>query len=815
MWDDIIIAYRRLLRNGGSTLMIVVLLAMAIGANACVFSIVYGLLYKPLPYPSQERLVFLSARSSKMGIDLGWSAPYLDAVARETKTLDTVAGYRLKDVALSDNNGRFAGTARAIVTQPQLLSLLGARPALGRLLQPDDARVGASPSVVISWDLWKSRYGGAPDAIERYLRMGDQNYRIVGVLPQNFGFPQLDRQVWLPLGFQDAERLPSQAGAFTDLQAVGRLRPAQSMSGATSEMMSLATRDPALQAIAKEIGLELGARPMRSIWVEQRETSLKFMMLAVLLILVVTLANVCNLYILRLLRRRQELAVLEAVGAGLARRFRQMLCEVILLCLAAAMIGAVLTPLGLTVLRHFDVLPNDTPQVIGGDLATAAFIAIIWLAVVVAMTASGFSLQRQNIYEVLRQTGNGQTASPRAQRVRKVLVVGQVALTLILLFGTGLLLRSSQELLNEDVGFERTKMLIGRLQPFETPSDEQATRQRAALGSWTETVSGTSGIEAVGLASATPFGENIYVERFLPQDFGFVDLQSQPSAYTSYVSAKYFSALGLPVKKGRAFTEQEARASAAVAIIDANLAKKYFSGDPIGRTVSVTSPESVVPTELTVVGVVGAAKQRSLGSEDEYPTLYRPEHVPYRVHGIPVDEVEILVRTHQEPGALIGMLERQMAQFAPDLRFVRLISMEERISDTIKDRLRLNALLQILGAIATLLAAVGLYGVLSYMVSMRYREFGVLQALGANSSYLMRDVFIRGGRLIGMAFAVGLPLACILGVLLRSQLYHVSALDPVSLLAVVALFSVVGLIANWGPAYRASKIRPIDALRTE
>ncbi|MGH8760221.1 MAG: ABC transporter permease, partial [Burkholderiales bacterium] len=657
---------------------------------------------------------------------------------------------------------------------------------------------------------------GSTSVLGRSIRIDGHEHTIIGVLPKASGFPERDRQLWIPLLVSEVERSLAEAGSFTDIRAVARLKAGQSMPAAAAEMTRLVRAEPALAGIANEIGLEFAAKPIRYVWIGEREFSLKLMLLAVLIVFVVTAANICNLYLLRLLKRRQEMALLEAVGASYGRRLRQICCEVLLLCLAGACAVSALLPLGLALLRHFDVLPVGVPQVIGADLATLAFIVAmtVLLAMVMVMVSSGLGLQRQNIYEVLRQTGNGQTAGPRAHRLRQVLVVGQVVLTLVLLFGAALLLRSSYLLLNEDVGFERTSLLVGQLRPLDVTSLLDTERQRASLANWAATTQSMPGVEAVAMASTAPFGENVSVTPFVPSGNVSANQRSQPGAYTTFVSNDYFRALQLPILRGRSFTESETRTGAAVAVIDADLARRYFDGvDPLDQFVSIG--ENGKSVELRVVGVAATARQRSLQDRDEYPTMYRPSEVPYRLESVPVDEVEVVILARQAPHAVLAPLQAQLGRLAPDFRFAQLITMEQRIADTIKDRLRLNALLQIFAAIATLLAAIGIYALLSYSVTMRSREFGVRQALGADRLHVMGVVFGQGLKLLGIAMFVALPVSYLLGLLLSPQLYRVGALDPLSLLGVFCVFGLIGIIANWGPARRAAKISPMDALRSD
>lgn len=813
MLDDFLIAYRRMVRSKGSSLAVILLLATALGASACMFAVANGLLWKPLPYPHSDRLVSLDVSSGKMGIPLGWSIPYLDQVLRRTSTLASVAGYRSGDVALVDDRGGFTGSTRAITAQPSIFRMLGLQAVQGRLLVDDDTAKGAAPVAVIGWELWSSRYGAATSAVGSTIRVSGRDHLIVGVLPRESGFPSGNVQLWLPLELSEASRDPRNAGSFGDLRAMALMRPGVRALAVDREMMQLARGEPTLKSIADHIALKLEAVPLRRVWVGDREQSVKSMLLATLMVFAVTLANVCNLFMLRLLWRRQESAMLQALGADRLRRMRQLLFEAAMLSGLAAVLALMMAPLGLSVLRHFDILPADLPVAVGIDAATLVLLSAMTAVVAGLLAACSLLFGTQSVYEVLRQTGNGQTASRSAHRAREVLVVVQITMTLVLLLGTALLMRSSHNLLAQEIGFQREGRLVGTLASLDPGDESQYPLDRSRLAQWASEVAALPGVAAVGMASSAPFGDVVSVAGFRRPGTGNDAPDQQPSAYVSFVSPGYFRALGLPVRRGRAFTDEEARSAAPVSIVDEELARNHFgTEDPIGRTLTLNQDAGVM-LETTVVGVVGVIRQRTLFGRDEYPSVYVPETVPYRVRGIPSDGLEVVIRG-SAPEALARGLPARLERTTRTFRFTRLVTLQERVADTIIDRLRLNGLLQILGAIALVLTAVGLYATLFYMVTMRYREFGIRKALGASAERLMVDVLRKGARLMAISFALALPLSFALGRLLEPRLFGVSAIDPLSLAAVFGIFAVVGLAANAWPAYRASRASPMDALRS-
>lgn len=812
--DDIGAGIRKMTRKPGSSAFIVLLLATAIAINACVFSVVYGMLWKPLPYPSQDSLVQLTTRSVKMGIELGWSTPYLDAVSRNTEQLTEISAYRRKQASISDLDDARAQTADVLMIQPRLLALLSARAELGRLLADDDAKEGAEPVALVSSALCGSRFGGSDQALDERIDIDGKTYRIVGVLPETFTFSDRSIQAWLPLGFSEAELSLDNAGSFGSMRAIARLKGSATRQSAAAEMAKLIRSDDALKGIADQIDLQVSVLPLRSIWLDGRDRSLKSILIAALLVFGVTVANVYNLFVLRLLQRRQELALLEAVGATRANISRRIAAEAVALSLTATLLAFFAVPLGIATLRHYDVFPEGMPQEIGFDFQTVLGIFAMFIGAAAIMASGSLAFRGQKVYEVLRQTGNGQTAASRVQKLRQWLVIGQVAATFALLFGTALLARSSQKLLGEDVGFDRTQQLIATIQPGDAAELDPAT-VRSQIGAWLNAMGKSPGIQAVGLSSSAPFSENVTLGAFQGSRSGGSSREDLPKAYLAYINADYPRAIGLTILKGRSFTAAEAAQQAPVVMVDEDLASRYFPGvDPQGGTIRVADSETGELIAVSIVGVVRRIRQRTLTNRDEYPSIYLPSSVPYAIPGIPLNSVEAVVRA-EHPQQVSSLAEQALGNASASLKLSRVSTMESRISHTIMDALRLDSLLKILSALTILITSAGLYALMANIVAMRSREFGIRQALGASARDLLFGVLSQGGRLLLHAFAMGLPIALLVGSLLKSRLHEVSAYDPFSLATVCILLFVIGTLANLAPALRASRVKPIEALCTD
>jgi predicted permease len=813
MFRDLRFALRRLTRSFGFSATVVLLLGLALGANGCLFSVIYGLLYKPLPFANADRIVSIDTRLANMGFNVGLSVPLLDTIAANSKTLDGAVAYRARTISDGEHEGDTASTYNAGILQPALLNLLGARPQLGRLLGDDDAREGAARSVMISWDFWQNHYAGAPDAIGRTLRLADGDYRIVGVAQRDFGFPQTSTQLWLPLVFKTTDRGTAQAGSFGDLQAIARLHDGATRADADGELKSLAGNLDGLKEIIDLVGLQVKAMPLRSLWLGERRTGLELMLLAVALVLLVTTANIANLYIARLLGRRQELAVLDALGAGPWSRLRQTIAETLTLCLAAVAVGVLTMPLGLTLLARFDLIPLDAPQHIGIDTMTIAFMLALAVALALVLAACSLWLQPSNLSSAIK-SGARQTGSRTAQRARGALIVAQIGLTAALLVGVGLLLRSSQRLLAEDVGFERDRLTIAGIEGIAPSTGDAAADAKAAesakpvLREFVERVRALPGVTAVSLASLAPFGWSMSVSNYVLPGEDENDAATRKTANRSVIGAEYFSALGAGMTRGRPFSAEETRTQAPVAIVDADFAAHMFGGrDAIGEKMRIAFNDKDGLREVTIVGVAPTLKLRALEEKAERPTVFVPSEYPLNS--------ALLVRTSGDAALLAEPIRRAFHELLPRAKLSDVTPMRDRIADTLRERRRLNVLLGLLGAMTLTLAAVGLYAVLTYSVRMRRAEFGVRMAIGASTSRLLRDVLRQGVWLVAGGLLLAIPLGYALTRVLASRLYKIGALDPVTLFGVGAAIAVVCLVACWLPAHRASRVNPIEALRQE
>lgn len=814
--QDVGAVSRRLGRDWGSALLIVGLLAAAFAVNTSVFAVANALLWKPLPFPAESRLVHLAARSARMGIDLGWSIPYLSAVASNSSQLEAVAAYRRMESMQTDVDGTPLRLLQSLAVEPHLLLMLGANIEVGRLFETEDARVGAEPAALISEGVWRSSFGGSRDVLEKKIFLDGKAHRIVGVMPAKFVFPSDDVSVWVPLGFSESDVAMSNAGSFGNTGAIGRIRAGSNFAAATASMMAAVHSEPTLDQIGQEIGLQLSAEPLRSLWVEGREKSLKSLLGVGAMLLVVTLANVYNLFVLRLLARRQEFALLEVVGATRLRRLGLLVIEVGLLCACGALVALLLTSPGLEFLRYLNVLPAGIPQQVGLDGNTAILLLLMLLVSAALISSGGVAFLRQNVFDVLRQTGNGQTAGARVQRLKQVLVIVQISMTLVLLFGTSLLVRSSNNLLRQDVGFEREGRVVAVLQASMVDQEGSADAVRSQIAVAQAQLESTPGVKAVGLSTSTPFGKNVTLEAVQgPSTNSRGNINILSKAYVSHVSADYPIAAGIEILRGRRFSQSEAIEAAPVVLIDEDMASSFFENqDPLGQTVRVANSVTGELEERTVVGVVSRVRQRTLAEKDSFPSLYLPSAIPFAVPGLPTNSIEMIIKS-DVANISSEQVKNLLQSSAPRMRPATVVTMEQRIEDTIVELIRLNSLLKLLAGLSLLLSAVGLYALLSNSVMLRTREFGVRVALGASPMQLILLVLRQGASTVIFAVATSVPFALLLGASIRDRLYGVSFADPASFAAVTFLLLLIASLANLIPALRASRVAPNLALRYE
>jgi predicted permease len=795
--QDLRFAARTLRRNIGFTTAAVLTLALGIGANAAIFSVVNAVLLRPLPYADADRLAMV----------WGW----YDGFGKTTTSLPDFRDLRERTKAFSQLAARH-GTVFNLTGQgePEQLQadrvtanffpMLGVRPMLGRAFLPDEERVGGNDDVVVlSYGLWQRRFGGEPGIVGRTLQLSGRPYTVVGVAPRDFRFMS-DVDLWAPLRADTAGHRRAEY-----LTVLGRLAPGATVEGATADIAGifaqLATEYPETNGSIRSrvIG-------MREDLVGDVRPALLVFSGAVALVLLIACANVANLLLARASAREREMAVRAAIGAGRGRIVRQLLTESLLIAALGAGLGLALAAVGLDALRamNAELLPRF--QEVHIDAMAVGFALLLALGTGLLFgLAPALRLSANALGGALRE-GTRSAAGGAALRLRNALVLAEVALALVLLVGAGLLLRSFQQLNRVDLGFQPAQLLTYRVvlptAKYDSAAllppvyDEIAQRTRAIPGVRSAAVAGDLPMNGSGYLSFAIDGR-------VPPPDAMEDVQ--PFA----VSPDYFATLGIPLRSGRLFTASDAPGAPPVALVNEEMVRRYFDGrDPIGRRVTFGDPADSSSVWWTVVGVVGDVAQEGVTAKP-YAQLYRP------LAQSPRRGVFVVARTTVAPMAVASGARAALEAVDPELPLTSLMTMEERIGENLL-RPRVNTLLlAVFAGIALALAAIGIYGVISYAVAQRTREIGIRMALGATAGDVKRLVVRQGMTPALLGVALGAVGALAATRLMASLLYGVTATDPLTFVVVALFLGAIALLAAYVPARRATRVEPVTALREE
>jgi putative ABC transport system permease protein len=795
--QDVRLALRRMRREVAFTLVIVATLALAIGATTAVFSVVYQVLLRPLPYTAPEQLVRLyqsTPRMERMGVTLR----ALQAWRERAHSFQGLEGLSLRDFTLSgDGPAERVRAARATVG---LLPLLGVNPVVGQTFAAGSDVAGHDQVLLISHALWQRRFGGHPDVVGRTLLLSGAVYTVLGVLPADFRFAP-NVEVWTPLAVDHAN---GERPESVYLRAVGRLRPGVPVEQARKELEGVAT---ALAQDASFAGEPPGVRmlPMHAALVESTHERLWLLAGVVALVLLVACANVANLLLARASAREREVSVRAALGAGRAQLMRQFLVESGMLALAGGTVGLLLALWGMDLLRVLvpvEVLPAEALRLQPHVLAIAGGLSLltsVLFGLVPALRAA--RADGRGALGGLRG-GRGATGQGRA---RAALVVAQVALALVPLVGAGLMLRTLHSLYSVPLGFEPRGVAIADVfVPVEKYQDAPA--QRRVLASVLERVRALPGIQSAGLASTVPlWGRTGMAPVLLPGEPESVAETRELSQFRS-ASDGYFATLGMPLKEGRALEATDTASTTPVAVVNETFARRHFPGrSALGQRVKLAVDDEVF---REVVGVVGDVHHDSV---EEAP--------PSEVY-LPVGQFEVLymllaVRSTQGLEVLAPMLRQELRAVDPDLPLVQVRTMVDLVDASLGPTQVMGSLLAAIAVLGLVLAGVGLYGVLAYSVSQRTRELGIRIALGATNGRLMWLVVGQGIRLAALGVVLGLVGAAVLARSLAGLLHGVEAFDVFTFGAVPLLLAAVALLASWLPARRALRVPPSEALRSD
>lgn len=811
LWQDLRYGARALRKNLGFTLVAVFTLALGVGANTAIFGVVDAVLLRPLPFAQQERLVVMWKRDLTANHALvELSIPEVNDWRAQSRSFESMAA-----MPTSVYGYGYVLTGRGEPVQVEssrvsadFFATLGARPALGRDFKAEDDRPGAARVVILSHRLWHERFDSDPSLIGRSIILNGTGFEVVGVMPADFEFPK-GVDIWSSLSANiGGGALQNRQAVF--LQTVGRLKEGVTPAQAEAEMNTVVGRLAEAYPETEAVGHRVVLTPLADYVFGSARLALWMLLAATGLLLAVACANVANLLLARATSRRKEIALRVALGARRSRVVRQLLAESLLLAAAGGGLGLLLAHWLIRLLAL--VAPADIPRIEEASVnvvvlaftAGASLLTVFIFGLVPAVTASNV-----NPADALSEGVGKTTGGRRGGRLRSALVVAEVALTSVLLIGTGLVLRSFVNLQRVDAGFDTSNVLTFQLR-LHGKKYPDAKAVRDFYQRLTERLEAQPGVLAAGAVLIRP------LEGAIGWDVSYATAEQAPEEAKrnrvpnfQVVTPHYFPSVGLPLKAGREFTEHDGEESPKVVIVSDAMARGIFppGTEPVGQRVRLFDPSDPDSSWHTVVGVVGDARYRDV-KEPRWDV-----YVPYRQFAFPVRYVT--VRTASDPEAFAGVVRREVAALDPDQAVAAIKTTAQLFSENVA-RPRFNTLLlSLLSALAALLAAVGIYGVVSYSVRQRTREIGIRLALGARPRDVLRLVMRQGMALALAGVGSGLVISVAAARLLDGLLYGVSAVDPVTFSAIAFGLTAVALLATYVPARRATKVNPMLALRHE
>ncbi len=831
LWQDIRFGLRMLIRKPGFTLVAVITLALGIGANTAIFSVVDAVLLRQLPYPEAGRLVFLWSTLESRGVPQSSSSmPDYREWRDQNQSFDSLAGFYYGDFNLSTAGGEPERVQGAYITH-NLFDTLKVAPARGRSFAPDEDKFGQHRVALLSHGLWQRRFASDANIVGRSIRLGGQSFTVVGVMPPAMPFfdntPEVE--LWTPIAFAPGDSLDTRNNHFVNL--VGRLKEGVTREQAQVDVSRIALAMEEIDPNNKGLGALIV--PVQEQLVGESRTALLVLLGAVVFVLLVACVNVANLFLARASAREKELAVRASLGANRARLIRQMVSECLPIGLAGAGAGLLIANWGIDLLSS--LLPASLPRynTIGvNDRVLVFTFAVSLLTVLVFGLMPALQTVKADMRAALNEGGRTGTGSVRQSRLRRVLVISEVALALVLLVGAGLMARSFVRLREVDTGFQARNVLTMRVAlpdgKYPIPinaSDPQHPAGMAFYDQLLTRVEALPGVKAATVGTILPMGAGSGWGKYLSVEGRPAppSIDEVPLVRFALISRDYFSTFGVALRQGRAFTDGDDETSQPVAVINESLARRFFSDeDPVGKTIWMGVPEHLLPPDQQtpenrvprrlVVGVVADVKGSSL-NQPVTPMVYVPLH-QYRREGW-ANTLMLAVQTEAPPETLASAITAQVRALDQDQPVSSIRTIDELVERSLSDSKFTLILLGLFAAVAMALASIGIYGVMSYSVTQRTREIGVRMALGANRTDVLRMVVGQGMMVSLIGVGIGLGAAFALTQLMESLLYQVGTTDAVTFIAVSALLVGVAMIACYIPARRATKIDPISALRYE
>ena len=812
LFSDLQLAFRILLRNPGFTVTAILLLALGIGANTAIFSVVNAVLLRPLPYQDPSRIMqiwHVPPAKSFPGLTLFSVSPanYLDSRSMNHSFEDMAA---FGGARFNVGGKERPEAIQAAPVAPGFFSILRVQPILGRGFTPDDDRPGQGHVVVLGNALWRDRYGADPAVIGQKIVLDGEPYTILGIMPPKFKYPSW-AQLWTPLAWTDEKRA---VRGNHNYQVIGRLKPGVDIRAAQAEINAISTR---LEQLYPEDDKGWGAKilTLREQTIGDVRLALLVLLGAVGFVLLIACANVANLVLGKILARKKEIAIRSALGATRFAILRQVLAETVLLSLAGGALGLFLASFGTTLIVKFlaDRLPRFAEITLDGPvLSFTAFLALF--SGVLAGILPALRFTKADVNEALKQGQSRGSSDSGGSKTRSLLVVSEVALSLVLLVGAGLMVRTLYQLSNIRPGFDPNGQLTMTVSipsnKFTTPAAYISFFERVL-----QQVRATPGVDSAAVIDDLPMGDGGSHQPVSIEGQPVVPMADQPEVDVRLISAGYLRTMRVPLLSGRDLTDSDVAGRTPTVLISESMAKRFWPNEnPLGKHLTMTFYPGVA---REIIGVVGDVKLDSLNETRPTETIYWPLDQIFAPPSEPWRSfpMSLTVRTSIDPMSAVSAVTAAVHQVDPETPVTEVLTMNELISNSLSPQRSNMLLLAAFAGLALVLTAVGIYSVLSYAVRRRVREIGIRMALGASHSDVLRMVVADGLKPILLGVGIGFAVALALGRVVSSLIYGVRPTDPLTFVTVASLLIAVGVLATIVPAYRATRVEPVRTLRDE
>ena len=822
LFNDIRYAFRIMRKSPGFTLIIILTLALGIGANTSIFSIVNAVLLRSLPYYAPSRLVKITFNNPGIGLrDIGFSVPELEDLKSRAGVFEEVSVVLSGPTNLT--GAKQPEHLEMLEVSPNYFSMLGTTPEIGRLFGPQDFALGFAEATVISDGLWRRSYGGDPNILGKRLRMDNDPYTIVGVVPAGFRHPGTtvakDVEVWVTCGFSGDPYPKPARNVKVAREAIGRLKPGFDVTQAQARLTAMASelRTDFPNDYPPEAKWSIEIQPLQDALVGSVRPQLLVLMAAVVLVVLIASVNVANLLLARASGRQREMALRMALGAGRTRMVRQMLTEALVLSFVSGVAGVLAAKLTLSFILHF--VPASVPRLaeVGVDRTVLLFALLISIFTgIIFGLAPAFQAMKADMTAAIREGAQGSGYSAKTFRLRSLLIVSELALAVVLMVGAGLLLRTFWGLLQENPGFNPSRVVTASFY-LPNPNDPKTdvlygdfSKRTSFFRDVIRRVATIPGIDRAAMTSDLPGARPTTTAALVIEDRA-ADSSQGLAAEVVRVSPDYFMLMQSPLIRGRFFLESDEGGKQEVAIIDETTARRYWSGiDPVGRRfrMGVNPRLPWVTVVVVVVGIVKDMKQDGLDT-DGVPHIFRPiyQQSPLRSRA-----VSVVARTPLPASLLESQIRKEIQTLDPALPVFNVRSMNDLMDASIAPRRFSAELVGVFAAVAMLLSSIGIYGLLAYMVGQSVREIGIRVALGAQRPDILKLILGKGLSLAGTGIAIGLILSAISAPLIAGLLYGVHPIDVIVFVTVPLILLVVAFLATYIPARRATIVDPIIAL---